>query len=114
MLDQDSVVPELVPRTIPVSLTNILLSFGNTLVLWLVLFVLAVILLIIHRPWRFEPFAMLLALPLAAAFAYWVMALDNVRYFWWAIAGYTLIMGLGLAYLLPSIRPLLLIVLVIV
>ena len=97
MLNHENMVPSLERMPISETLGNIVLYFGTFPAIWLVLFVVAAIALIWHRPWRIEPWSMLLALPVAGLFAYWIMALDNIRYFWWTLTGYAFFIGWGLS-----------------
>jgi Dolichyl-phosphate-mannose-protein mannosyltransferase len=104
MLTHENTVPSLIRKDIPTTIQNVLSYFGNAPGLWLVLFVLAVIILILHRPRRFQPFAMLIAVPIVGLLMYWIMALDNIRYFWWALMGFTVFIAWGLAFLPPKAR----------
>jgi hypothetical protein len=99
MMNHENAVPNLVRKSVPETLGNVLLYFGDFPAIWLVLFIVAAFLLIKHRPWHIQPLTMLAALVTAGVFTYWIMALDNIRYFWWTLIGYTFFIGWGLSYL---------------
>ena len=104
MLDHETTVPQLTRKTIPETIQNVLSYFGNAPALWLLLLTVALAVLILHRPRRIQTFAMLIALPIVGFLMYWIMALDNIRYFWWALLGFTVFMAWGLAYLPTQAR----------